>query len=78
MDNASSQRDQSQPRDMDPLFNPAPSLRTKDTQGTDKSGRALNVDHFFIEFPVKDPEKRMCKLCSKFVSPASKRLIIVY
>ncbi|KAF8498954.1 hypothetical protein F5888DRAFT_1633507 [Russula emetica] len=31
-DDASSQRDQSLPRDMDPLFNPAPSQRTKDTQ----------------------------------------------
>ena len=63
-DDASLQRDQSQPHGMDPLFNPTPSLRTKNTQGTDKSGQALDVNHFFIEFPVKDPEKRMCKLCA--------------
>ena len=41
------------------LFNPTPSLRSKDTWNTDKSrkgGKAVDVDYFFVEATVEDPK----------------------
>jgi len=49
--------DQSQPRDMDPLFSPAPTLHTKDTEGTDKTHEAFDVNYFFSDLQVEGVRK---------------------
>ena len=52
---------------MDPVFDPAPSLRTKDTQDTNKSGdtaRGIDIAYFFAVVKIDGVEKRVCKLCS--------------
>ena len=54
---------------MDPLFHPAPSMRTKDTRNTNKSSRAIafDVDYFFVLVTIAEKtgerKKQACKLC---------------
>ena len=89
MDDASSQTDQPRPQIMDPLFNPAPSQRTKNTRNSNKSNKsgqrpstAYDIEHFFILSTIENDEngkvkKRVCKVCGYVfrLSPADKHLI---
>jgi hypothetical protein len=72
VDDGSSQTNQAQPQVVDPLFNPAPSLRTRNTRTSNRSGQkhgtAYDIEYFFVLTIIEENEngevkKRVCKVC---------------
>jgi hypothetical protein len=57
MNNKSLWTDQPQPEILDPLLSPTSSLRSRDTQGSKKTGQALDIAYFFVEGIAEEEKK---------------------